>query len=221
MNKNACFLLGSLLGCLAGSVGTYFFMQKRMAIQIDMVTENLQDYYGSRVAVKKKDEESEEILEKPKDTMHSEVDLIAKKITEERSNENKSIDYTHYRKGSSTEPDVVDKKDDDEKTTPYSISPDDFDEDNGYKKVFLTYYEKDDILAYDSNPTISIDSEEFEPTVGRGFKDAFGDWEKDTCYIRNDISKTDYEIDKCIQSYEKLIDTYYDDEHPTDEEEDK
>jgi hypothetical protein len=71
---------------------------------------------------------------------------------------------------------------------PYVISPDEFDEIDGYMAISLTYY-SDDILA-DENGVIVDDKEEI---VGDALQH-FGEYEDDAVFVRNDAKRCDYEI---------------------------
>lgn len=82
----------------------------------------------------------------------------------------------------------VDIPEDEAAPKPYVIAPEDFGALSGYQTESLTYY-ADGILADDGgNPVDEV------VTVGADFADHFGDYEDDAVHIRNEASKTDYEI---------------------------
>lgn len=71
---------------------------------------------------------------------------------------------------------------------PYTISPDEFKELDGYTAVSLTYF-ADGVLA-DENGIIIDDVEEM---VGDALS-RFGEYEEDAVYVRNDAKRCDYEV---------------------------
>lgn len=81
---------------------------------------------------------------------------------------------------------------------PYVISPDDFgDPDVGYDTESLDYYEGDGVLTDSFGEVV----ENVDELVGRDFADHFGDYEKDSVFIRNDEMEVDYEILRDYRSY--------------------
>lgn len=78
---------------------------------------------------------------------------------------------------------------------PYVISPDEFDELDGYTPISLTYF-TDGVLA-DENGIIIDDVEEI---VGDGLNH-FGEYDDDAVYVRNDAKRCDYEILKDERKY--------------------
>lgn len=71
---------------------------------------------------------------------------------------------------------------------PYVISPEEFDELDGYTPVSLTYF-ADGVLA-DEHGIVIDDVEEI---VGDALNH-FGEYEEDSVYVRNDAKRCDYEI---------------------------
>ena len=78
---------------------------------------------------------------------------------------------------------------------PYVISPDEFDELDGYTAISLTYF-ADGVLS-DENGVIIDDVEEI---VGDGLNH-FGEYDEDAVYVRNDAKRCDYEILKDERKY--------------------
>lgn len=81
---------------------------------------------------------------------------------------------------------------------PYVISPDEFDELDGYTPISLTYF-ADGVLS-DENGVIIDDVEEI---VGDGLNH-FGEYEEDAVYVRNDAKRCDYEILKDERKYDEF-----------------
>lgn len=78
---------------------------------------------------------------------------------------------------------------------PYVISPEEFDELDGYTAISLTYF-ADGVLS-DENGVIIDDVEEI---VGDGLNH-FGEYDEDAVYVRNDAKRCDYEILKDERKY--------------------
>ena len=78
---------------------------------------------------------------------------------------------------------------------PYVISPEEFDELEGYTPISLTYF-ADGLLA-DENGVIVDDVEEI---IGDAL-DHFGEYEEDAVFARNDAKRCDYEILKDERTY--------------------
>lgn len=81
---------------------------------------------------------------------------------------------------------------------PYVISPDEFDELDGYTPISLTYF-ADGVLA-DEHGVIVDDVEEI---VGDALNH-FGEYEEDSVFVRNDAKRCDYEILKDEHTYEEF-----------------
>lgn len=78
---------------------------------------------------------------------------------------------------------------------PYVISPEEFDELEGYTPISLTYF-ADGVLA-DENGVIVDDVEEI---IGDALEH-FGEYEEDAVFARNDAKRCDYEILKDERTY--------------------
>ena len=96
----------------------------------------------------------------------------------------------------------VPQKEDHSIEAPYVISPEEFGEMDGYTQISLTYFEDDDILS-DENGVIIDDPEEI---VGDALNH-FGDYEKDSVFVRSDPKRCDYEILKDLRSYAEFRST--------------
>ena len=82
--------------------------------------------------------------------------------------------------------------------TPYVISPDEFDELEGYTPISLTYF-ADGVLS-DEHGVIIDDAEEI---VGDALNH-FGEYEEDSVFVRNDAKRCDYEILRDEHTYEEF-----------------
>ena len=81
---------------------------------------------------------------------------------------------------------------------PYVIDPDEFASLDNWKTVSLTYY-ADDILE-DEKYNIINDRDEL---IGRKALTTFGEYEEDSVFVRNERSKTDFEILKDYRTYDE------------------
>lgn len=86
---------------------------------------------------------------------------------------------------------------------PYVISPDDYgDPDIGYDTESLDYYEGDGVLTDSFGEVI----ENVDELVGEDFATHFGDYERDSVFVRNDEMEVDYEILRDYRSYSEKDD---------------
>lgn len=85
---------------------------------------------------------------------------------------------------------------------PYCISANEYEEDNGYIKSHVSYYEGDDTLADDDDKVIH----HINDAVGDDFINHFGDMSGDAslAYIRNEKYSIDYEVQLVHGSYKNI-----------------
>lgn len=85
---------------------------------------------------------------------------------------------------------------------PYVISPEEFDELDGYEAVSLTYY-NDGVVTnmFDTE----YDEDEVEEMVGKDFVEHFGEYEDDCVFIRNDELRADYEITRDYRNFRQVV----------------
>lgn len=81
---------------------------------------------------------------------------------------------------------------------PYVISPDDFNELEGYTPISLTYF-ADGVLADEYGVII----DDIEDIIGDGLEH-FGEYEEDSVFVRSDLKRCDYEILRNLDTYEKF-----------------
>ena len=82
---------------------------------------------------------------------------------------------------------------------PYVISPDDFDENNSYDRIGLTYY-ADGTVVDDCDEI--LDDDEIDVQIGRDWVNSFGEYgDDDVIHVRNEQSKIDYEIVRDPRKY--------------------
>ena len=88
------------------------------------------------------------------------------------------------------------------KPEPYVIPPEEFDELDGYKTRSLTYFS--DGVLYDDIKQEKVDI----GLVGAESLDHFGEYERDSVFVRNERTKTDYEILLDMSNYSDIGDLY-------------
>lgn len=220
MKKSTYALIGGIVGAAIGAGATYIYMQHKAAELVSDAIEGLKKYYSAnKPAEEEKTEEpvmDELVDSKSCEPVHHYTQDDYKDYTKCRPVPFRVDTEMHENEDGDLEAQTLVKMGTEEELDPYSIPPEDFDDDNGYRKIMLVWYEKNKVLAYDNNPRITIDPDNYHDTVG-DFEDHFNDWEKDTVYMRNEVEKTDYEIDACLTDYDELLKVLpYDD--PIDEE---
>lgn len=205
------FILGVLVGAAAGIGGTYIYMQRKLADTITDAIDQIKAHYESeRVNIKSEEydppveDKSEVAHEKSCDSDHKFTQDNYKDYTKCRPVPFRVDTEIHENEDGELESETTVKMGEEENLEPYSIPPEEFDSDNGYKKIMLTWYEKNKVLAYDNNPRITIDPDNYATTVG-DFENHFDDWERDTVYMRNEVEEIDYEIDACLTDYDEMI----------------
>lgn len=103
---------------------------------------------------------------------------------------------------------------DEDNKQPYVISLEEYEKDDTvydedgeafhtkiFDKINLTYYEGDDTLILDQNGDVL----NIEETVGNDALNRFGEYEKDTVYVRNENLGADYEVVREHGSYSKEV----------------
>lgn len=182
MNRAAWFLLGTALGSSVGVGVTYIYLKDRFETRLNEEVNALKTHYieRDREIAKRNEEQKKELEEK----IYSD------------SAETKVVDYTKMY--ISTTPAVVEKMDevvediDDVSSAAEIISDVEWDDPDydDYKKISVDYFE--DGAIFESLSGEEIDG--FELIAGDEWKDAFGEFTPNVVYVRNNETKTDYEI---------------------------
>lgn len=187
-NKISSFMM-FIFGATVGSVVTWQYIKKKYERiaqeEIDSVKETF-----SKLNSSEKNNNTRTIVERAKDKP-SVVEYAAKL---------RKQGYTNYSDTDSLSEEEVDENMINDK--PYVISPDEFGEFYDYEKISLTYY-ADQVLADDDDELV----EDIEETVGFESLNAFGEYEDDSVFVRNDRLKCDYEILLDQRKYSDVIKT--------------
>jgi hypothetical protein len=80
---------------------------------------------------------------------------------------------------------------------PYVIPPEEFGERDDYERITLLYY-SDNVLTDEDDDPIEEDQ------VGIDSLTHFGEYEDDSVFVRNDEMRCDFEILKCLETYEEV-----------------
>lgn len=181
-NKITSFMI-FIFGAAVGSVVTWQYTKKKYEQIAQEEIDSVKETFSKLKEVKNKDNESDEnnnvrtIVERAKDKP-SIVEYAAKL---------RKQGYINYSNTDSLFEEEVDENMINDK--PYVISPDEFGEFDDYDTISLTYY-ADQVLVDEDDELV----EDIEETVGFESLNAFGEYEDDSVFVRNDRLKCDYEI---------------------------
>lgn len=174
------------IGAAAGSFATWQIIKKKYEL-----------VESGEITVYSADEK-----EKDNDICDAEIEEEASKDAEEDKNKAeemiKDLKYRQY--SSSKKKRKKSAPDDDNEVVPYVISPDDVGE-TGYECVNLTLY-SDGVLAYDSDDEIVEDA---ELIIGNYALERIGEYEPDVIHVRNDETRSDYEICQVNDRYSDVV----------------
>lgn len=204
MNKTLFGAIMFVAGAAIGSAATYKFVKTKYERISREEIDDVKEYYRNINNEAHADEsevedcdsselENDEVEEarpsrrtvgeKPDLTHYA--DLIAQYRAEEEAFENQN-----KQKGGDSDMEYDD---------PYVISPDDFDENNSYDRIGLTYY-ADGTVVDDCDEV--LDDDEIDVQIGRDWVNSFGEYgDDDVIHVRNEQSKTDYEIVRDPRKY--------------------
>lgn len=196
MNTSIKYILTFAAGAAAGAIVTRKLLVKKYEQIIQIIQEEVDSAtrkFSDREAELTKNVEDlcKEISNEGKPDKKQFEDY--KKLTSERA----YVDYTAYSTPKAQEKEIVEESADQK---PYVISPEEFDENEGYSIVSLTYY-ADGILADDNDDLV----DDVDNVVGIESLNHFGEFEDDAVHVRNDRLKCDYEILRDNRKYKDVI----------------
>ena len=171
----ACLIGGFLTGAGTGFFGARLFLEKTYKKQSDECIDEIRTYYENlKVSEKIEEAEKEETKEEK---------APVKKVEEPKKKSKTVKEIIKDNAYSSTEP--------------YLINDEDFGSFADYDEVYMTYYETDDVVAYENDELVA------DPTALIGT--CWQDTNKSVAYVRNDTLKADYRIDFLDESFEEAI----------------
>lgn len=186
MNTKLGYISVFAVGAAIGSVATWALIKAKYEKLAQEEIESVKSALSKKNSNDKEENKKESLAE-----MKNSMDL-AKKVMEENN-------YTPYSK---TE--MQQEEEGEDMNKPYVISPEEFDENDDYETVSLTYY-NDGVLA----DTITDEEiEDPEEMVGE-FESHFGEFEDDSVFVRNDQLRCDYEILKDDRNFSDVVSHKY------------
>lgn len=173
-----------VLGAAAGSAATWYLLKTKYEQLAQEEIDSVKEAFARRL------DEIEGIGEEPVDP--TPLDF----------GENEKVNYagivaTHYGITKSKEEggsDVMEVG-----TAPYTISPEDYGELDGYETDSFTYYADGVLTDMDDNPI-----EDVEGKIGESNLLKFGEYEDDAIFVRNEMLKIDYEVLKDMRNFSDL-----------------
>lgn len=184
MNDTLSKVLIFTAGAAIGSVVTWKLLDAKYAKRAEQEIKEIKEYYEDKYS-------SEIDSESPED----EEDVSLPDLTNEEKEEYLSLvsNYTGEKGGSKSM--TIG-------TPPYIIPPEEFDMEDDYETISLTYY-TDGVLTDDTDNII----ENLEDTVGYDFPNHFGDYaeDPDTVFVRNERLRVDYEICMDYRPYSDVV----------------
>jgi hypothetical protein len=182
MNTKLGYFLATVAGAAVGSVATWAVLKPYYEKLTQKAINEVKETY-SRPKVKSYTGENQPETESPS-AEHTPEQI-------ERKKQAANYEATLVKSGYTNYSDISSKKEAEPEPTsevPYVISPAEFGNLDGYDIQTLKYYEADDTLTDDDDNVVD------EELVGSASLSAFGDYEDDTVYVRNERLKRDYEI---------------------------
>lgn len=211
MNKVFIFILGAAIGSLA----TWKFVEKKYRQIADEEIESVKETFKNRESKITDDEKQAEELgvKSPSKEFYSQLKENTDKLTEDMHKKYKEIITTSGYSSTNIQPNTT--IEDYNQTNiyeedgieiipsdypePYVIAPEEFGEMEDFKTKSLIYYE-DKVVATDNDEIV----DDIENLIGDAL-DHFGEYEDDAVHVRNEATKTDYEILKSEKSFSEII----------------
>lgn len=191
----AMFLIGVTVGTAAAWFSLKRYYERIAQEEIDSVKAVYSErkYVNTSTTKDENNNEKQEDNQRKADIARLKPDLVnyAAKLQEEGY-----INYAEHSKKN-----IEEKQEESMLNKPYTISPDDYGENDYYDQISLVYYDGDGVLADDEDEVM----EDIEGTVGEDFAEHFGEYEDDSVFIRNDHLRCDYEILKDNRSFSDVV----------------
>lgn len=183
-----CFTVGALCGCLV----TAIVLKKKHKQEIENIKET------NELLKERRKQKTAEQTESRNDEVTTEENYISEDLIRESGEEDleqtpmsraETRDYSQLR--------TVYRKD----NLPYNIDRENYEDHNGYDKVEVTFYEKDETVILDATG-MPLDDADALLGISLGNLDEEKADETDLLtYIRNDSYSTDYQVDRCPDSF--------------------
>lgn len=156
----------------------------------------------------------EEINSIKEDYRKAKQELINKDINAQKEVAKKSLDkpdikeytktieklkYSNYFKSNNSN-NLTEGPDPKDMSDPYVIDPEEYGEDETYDQITLTYY-SDGVLADENVEEV----ENVDGIIGLDSLDSFGQYESDAVHVKNDRTRTYYEILRDERNYQDIV----------------
>lgn len=185
---NGKVVLSFILGAAGGAVGMYFGMKKACETYIDKEIEQFKADYEA--AHESKCEEKSEDLEKDAEkALKKYASATEKSISSVDSGKNEAdtkVEKINYAKIRTPDIDQIDEIDVEKRVDaavgPVTITPSDYMEDDGLKRVVWNYLPKEHAVYSENGDEEIVDG---IVLLGEENLDSFGEFEVDTLYVKN------------------------------------
>ena len=169
-----------LLGTGVGVFGTVYFLKNKYEDLADEEINSVKQVYSQKKEA-------------------AVVDAYQKPSLSEYTKNLEDSGYTNYSRTVVEKKPIVREDISKEEKTILIITPDEFDEVEGYTAITLTYFADGTIADEDDEPF-----EDYEDVIGDALNH-FGEYEKDAVYVRNTTRHCDYEILRDHRRFEDVV----------------
>ena len=192
---NGKVVLSFILGAAGGAVGMYFGMKKACETYIDKEIEQFKDDYEASHECKcdkkcQNDDTHEEDLEKEAEKALKKYSKATEKsissVDSYKNEADSNVEKINYAKIRTPDIDQIDEIDMEKKVDaavgPVVITPSDYMEDDGLKRVVWNYLPKEHAVFSENGDEEIVDGIKI---LGEENLDSFGEFEVDTLYVKN------------------------------------
>lgn len=192
---NGKVVLSFILGAAGGAVGMYFGMKKACEVYIEKEIEQFKADYEA--AHKEKPDEKSKDLKEMEENLEKDAEKALKKystateksISSVDSGKNEAdtkVEKINYAKIRTPDIDKIDEIDVEKRVDaavgPVTISPSEYMEDDGLKRVVWNYLPKEHAVYSENGDEEIVDGIKM---LGEENLDSFGEFEVDTLYVKN------------------------------------
>ena len=192
---NGKIVLSFILGAAGGAVGMYFGMKQACEIYIDKEIEQFKADYEA--AHEQKPEEKSEDLKEMEENLEKDAEKALKKYASATEKSISSVDSgkkeadtkvekINYAKIRTPDIDQIDEIDVEKRVDaavgPVTITPSEYMEDDGLKRVVWNYLPKEHAVYSENGDEEIVDG---IALIGEENLDSFGEFEVDTLYVKN------------------------------------
>lgn len=192
---NGKVVLSFILGAAGGAVGMYFGMKQACEVYIDKEIEQFKADYEA--AHEQKTEEKSEDLKNTEENLEKDAEKALKKYASATEKSISSVDSgkkeadamvekINYAKIRTPDIDKIDEIDVEKRVDaavgPVTITPSEYMEDDGLKRVVWNYLPKEHAVYSENGDEEIVDG---IALIGEENLDSFGEFEVDTLYVKN------------------------------------